>query len=76
MFLEAHRQNTINFSEASFSTGLIRFGEISVAMVLQTVLPLAIVFLGFGDEAQAIEGASLSPLTANQISSYGMKITC
>lgn len=47
VFLEAHKQNTINFSEASFSTGLLRFGEISLAMILQIILPLAIVFLGF-----------------------------
>jgi ABC-2 type transport system permease protein len=47
IYLEAHKQNTINFSEASFSTGLLRFGEISVAMLLQIILPLAIVFLGF-----------------------------
>ncbi|MEN0048794.1 MAG: ABC transporter permease, partial [Bacteroidota bacterium] len=32
VFLEAHRQNTINFSEASLSNGLLRFGEISAAL--------------------------------------------
>jgi ABC-2 type transport system permease protein len=47
VYLEAHKQNTINFSEASFSTGLLRFGEISLAMLLQIILPLVIVFLGF-----------------------------
>ncbi|MDF9797846.1 ABC-2 type transport system permease protein [Catalinimonas alkaloidigena] len=47
VFLEAHKQNTINFSEASFSTGLLRFGEISLAMLLQLIIPLIIFFLGF-----------------------------
>lgn len=47
VFLEAHKQNTVNFSEASFSTGLLRFGELSMAMVLQTLLPLIIFFLGY-----------------------------
>jgi ABC-2 type transport system permease protein len=47
VFLEAHKQNTINFSEASFSTSSLRFGEISLALVLQIILPLIIVFLGF-----------------------------
>ena len=47
VFLEAHQQNSVNFSEASFSTGLLRFGEISLAMLLQTILPLIIFFLGF-----------------------------
>lgn len=47
VFLEAHKQNTVNFSEAGFSTGLLRFGEISMAMLLQLVVPLIIFFLGF-----------------------------
>jgi ABC-2 type transport system permease protein len=48
IFLEAHKQNSVNFSEASFSTGLLRFGEISLATVLQVLLPLVIFFIGFG----------------------------
>ncbi|MDW7692486.1 DUF3526 domain-containing protein [Flammeovirgaceae bacterium SG7u.111] len=47
VFLEAHKQNMVNFSEASFSTSLIRFGELSMAMVLQTILPLIIFFIGY-----------------------------
>ncbi|MEM6801019.1 MAG: DUF3526 domain-containing protein [Bacteroidota bacterium] len=47
VFLEAHKQNSVNFSEASFSTGLLRFGELSMAMVLQVLLPLIIFFLGY-----------------------------
>lgn len=44
IYLEAHKQNAVNFSEAGFSTGLLRFGEISLAMVLQVLLPLLIFF--------------------------------
>lgn len=47
VFLEAHRQNTVNFSEATFSTSLIRFGELSMAMILQIILPLMIFFIGY-----------------------------
>ncbi|ATC35193.1 ABC transporter permease [Elizabethkingia anophelis] len=47
VFLEAHKQNTANFSEAGFSSGMLRFGEISIAMVLQILVPLFIFFLGF-----------------------------
>ncbi|MEM9820215.1 MAG: DUF3526 domain-containing protein [Bacteroidota bacterium] len=47
VFLEAHRQNTINFSEASFSNGLLRFGEISAALILQLLFPLLLFFWGF-----------------------------
>lgn len=59
VYLEAHKQNTINFSEASFSTGLLRFGEISLAMLLQIILPLVIVFLGFSAVSSDRENGTL-----------------
>jgi ABC-2 type transport system permease protein len=59
IFLEAHKQNTVNFSEASFSTGLLRFGEISMAMLMQVVLPLMIFFLGFASVASERENGTL-----------------
>src|SRR3989337_2278594 len=62
VFLEAHKQNTVNFSEASFSTGLVRFGEISMAMLLQIILPLIIFFLGFGAIASEKENGTLKVL--------------
>jgi ABC-2 type transport system permease protein len=59
VFLEAHKQNTVNFSEASFSTGVLRFGEISMAMLLQVMLPLIIFFLGFSSVASERENGTL-----------------
>lgn len=59
VYLEAHRQNTVNFSEASFSTGLLRFGEISMAMLLQVVLPLIVFFLGFASVSAERENGTL-----------------
>ncbi|GAB3222235.1 DUF3526 domain-containing protein [Algoriphagus aestuariicola] len=47
IFLEAHRQNTANFSEANLSNGLLRFGEISAGMILQILVPLLIFFWGY-----------------------------
>jgi ABC-2 type transport system permease protein len=47
VFLEAHRQNTANFSEARHSNGLLRFGELNLALILQILVPLMIFFLGF-----------------------------
>lgn len=47
IFLEAHKQNTANFSEASFATGLVRFGDLHIAMLLYLILPLFIFFFGF-----------------------------
>lgn len=62
VFLEAHRQNTTNFSEAGFSTGMLRFGEISIAMILQVLLPLVIFFVGFGSIAADRENGTLKIL--------------
>lgn len=62
IFLEAHRQNTANFSEAGFSGGLMRFGELSVAMVLQLLVPLLIFFLGFSSIAGERERGTLKLL--------------
>jgi len=47
VFLEAHRQNSVNFSQASFSNGLLRFGELSAGLMLQLLLSLFIFFLGY-----------------------------
>lgn len=62
VYLEAHKQNTVNFSEASFSTGLLRFGEISLSMLVYTVLSLILFFLGFGTVAQQRENSTLKIL--------------
>lgn len=59
VFLEAHRQNTANFSEASLSNGLLRFGEISAGMILQLLLPLLIFFWGFDLVAREREHGTL-----------------
>lgn len=62
IFLEAHKQNTVNFSEASLSTGLLRFGEISQAMVLQLLVPLLLFFIGFGTISTDRENGTLKIL--------------
>jgi ABC-2 type transport system permease protein len=62
VFLEAHRQNTANFSEAGFSTGLLRFGEISLSMLIQILLPLILFFLGFNSISQQKENGTLKIL--------------
>ena len=48
IFLEAHKQNTANLSEAGSSGVLVRFGSFSSAFILQAIVPLILVFLGFG----------------------------
>jgi len=66
-FLEAHKQNTVNFSEASMSTGLLRFGEVSMAMLLKVILPLLIFYLGFATIAQERENGTLKLLIGQGI---------
>jgi ABC-2 type transport system permease protein len=72
VFLEAHKQNTVNFSEASFSTGLLRFGEISMAMLLQVILPLVIVFLGFSAVSADRENGTLKIMLTQGGGSIGL----
>lgn len=62
VFLEAHRQNSVNFSDSGFSTGTLRFGELSMAMLLQLVLPLIIFFLGFSVVVAERENGTLKIL--------------
>jgi len=58
VFLEAHRQNSVNFSKASLSSSLLRFGELSAGLLLQLLLPLLIFFWGYasvsGDREKGI----------------------
>ncbi|MEM9991842.1 MAG: DUF3526 domain-containing protein [Bacteroidota bacterium] len=67
VFLEAHRQNTINFSEASLSNGLLRFGEISAALLLTLLVPLLLFFWGFALLAGEREQGTLRLLLAQGI---------
>jgi len=58
MFLEAHRQNSVNFSKAGLSSSLLRFGELSAGLLIQLLLPLLIFFWGYasvsGDREKGI----------------------
>lgn len=68
IFLEAHKQNTVNFSEAGFSNGMLRFGEISIAMVLQLLVPLLIIFLGYDCISAERESGTLKILLCQNVS--------
>ncbi|MBL8207830.1 MAG: DUF3526 domain-containing protein [Blastocatellia bacterium] len=67
IFLEPHRQNTANFSEANHSGGMLRFGEMSPALVLQLLVPLAIFFLGFATITGERESGTLPMLLAQGV---------
>lgn len=67
VYLEAHRQNTANFSEARHAGGALRFGELSPAMVLQLLVPLLIFFLGFSSITRERESGTLALLLAQGV---------
>jgi len=47
VWVEAHKQNEFNFRPARDATSLQRFGELTLAFVLQILVPLVIVLLAF-----------------------------
>jgi ABC-2 type transport system permease protein len=68
VFLEAHQQNSVNFSQAQQSGSLIRFGELTVAFVLQALVPLLIVFLCFSAFTEERETGTLKLLLSQGVS--------
>lgn len=64
VWLEAHKQNELLFRPAEDATLAQRFGDLTVALVLQAVLPLAIVLLAFGAFAGERERGTLRQLLA------------
>lgn len=59
IYLEAHVQNSINFSDSEYATGLIRFGTLDLAMILQYLVPLFIFFIGFSCISSEHENGTL-----------------
>jgi ABC-2 type transport system permease protein len=68
IFLEGHRQNSANFSEARQSSLLLRFGQLTPAFVLQTLAPLLLIFLAFTSVARERERGTLRLLLAQGVS--------
>ena len=84
VYLEAHQQNSVNFSQAQQSGSLIRFGELTVAFTLQLLVPLLIIFLCFGAFTQEREtgtlklllsqGATMRQIAWGKIRGYGQAV--
>jgi ABC-2 type transport system permease protein len=70
IFLEAHKQNTVNFSEANLSNGLLRFGEISAGMILQVLIPLLVFFWGYDLISRDREQGTLKILFAQGVQGF------
>nr|WP_145551054.1 DUF3526 domain-containing protein [Variovorax boronicumulans] len=67
LFLEGHRQNSANFSEARQSSLLLRFGQLTPAFVLQVLAPLLLVFAGQAMLAREREAGTLRQLLAHGV---------
>ena len=67
VYLEAHQQNSVNFSPAQQASSLLRFGELTVAFVLQTLVPLLIIFLCFSAFTEERETGTLKLLLSQGV---------
>lgn len=86
VYLEAHFQHEFMFRSAQDHSSMIRFGELSAALVLQILVPLLIIFLAFSSFTQEREsgtlrlvlsqGATFRLLTWGKIISYCIMLTC
>jgi ABC-2 type transport system permease protein len=68
VYLEAHYQHEFMFRPAQEHSSMIRFGELSAALVLQLLLPLLIIFLTFSSFTREREGGTLKLLLGQGVS--------
>ncbi|OQP59022.1 DUF3526 domain-containing protein [Niastella populi] len=68
-YLEPHRQNDFVFKPAEGHGAGIRFGQLSVALVLQLLVPLLVIFMGFSTVTREREQGTLKLLF-----SYGITL--
>lgn len=59
VYLEPHKSDDFQFSPAADATGLSRFGELTPAFVLQSILPLLLIFLCFNAVSKEREDSTL-----------------
>lgn len=68
IYLEAHHQHEFMFRPAQDHSSMIRFGELSSALVLKILLPLLIIFLTFASFTRERERGTLKLLISQGIS--------
>ncbi len=67
-FLEGHRQNQFEFRPAQDATAMQRFGQLTAATVLQLLIPLLVIVMGFSVFAGEREQGTLRQLMSLGIS--------
>ena len=85
VYLEAHHPHEFMFRPAQDHSSMIRFGELSAALVLQVLVPLLIIFLAFASFTRERESGTLQllisqgiffrTLTGGKILAYGAILT-
>lgn len=68
VFLEAHKQHEVLFSRAQDSNSMIRFGELSGALIFQLLIPLLIIFLAFNTFSKEREEGTLKLIHSQGLS--------
>lgn len=68
VYLEAHYQHEFMFRPAQDHSSMIRFGELSAALVLQVLVPLLIIFLCFSSFTRERESGTLKLLLSQGVS--------
>jgi ABC-2 type transport system permease protein len=68
VWIEAHKQNPFLFRPAEDATEVARFGELSAASILQTLVPLVLILLTFSAISGERENSTLKQLLSLGIS--------
>ena len=72
VWLQAHRQSELKFRPAQDTTGLQRFGELSPAWILQVLIPLLIIIIGFNAVSGERERGTLRQLLSIGVSTRSL----
>lgn len=68
LWLRAHRQTEVKFRPAQDATGLMRFGPLSAAWIIQVLGPLVVIVIGFGAISAEREQGTLRQLASLGVS--------
>ncbi len=68
LYLEAHKRNTEQFSAIADETDIARFGFLSPAYILQFLIPLLIIIIGFNSISKEKENGNLTLLMSQGLS--------
>jgi ABC-2 type transport system permease protein len=72
VFLEAHRQHEILYSRAQDSNSLVRYGELTSAMIFKMLIPLLIIFMAFNSFSKEREQGTLKLVYSQGLSARNL----